>query len=59
MSKVFGIIILFAAAWLMVRLQAGGGSCCGGGYKNPDHIQGSCGDGTTAEKVEKKDLIED
>lgn len=27
-NKIFGIVILFAAAWLMYRLQAGGG-CCG------------------------------
>ena len=38
MSKIFGIIILFAAAWIMYRLQAGGG-CCGQQGKN------SCGTG--------------
>jgi len=40
MSKIFGIIILFAAAWLMVRLQAGSGSCCGGGHSGENHDPG-------------------
>jgi len=38
MNKIFGIVILFAAAWLMYRLQAGSGACRGGshGGENPD-----------------------
>ena len=47
MSKVFGIIILFAAAWLMYRLQAGGGCCSGGNQgSGSDESQGQscCGD---------------
>lgn len=28
MNKILGIVLIFAAAWLMFRLQAGSGSCC-------------------------------
>ena len=64
MNKLFGIVILFAAAWLMYRLQAGSGSCCGGGYDSSsgsdrNRGQDCCGDGTAAGQGEKKDQIED
>jgi len=35
MRALLGIVILFAAAWLMYRLQAGKGSCCPDGHEKP------------------------
>ena len=29
MKIIVGALLIFCAAWLMVRLQAGSGSCCG------------------------------
>lgn len=58
MSKILGMVLIFAAAWLMVRLQAGSGSCCGGGYDNHgpdgDHNQGCCVEPKAYEQAEKR-----
>ena len=35
MSKIIGIVLIFAAAWLMVHLQAGSGACGGGSDRGP------------------------
>ena len=44
MRLILGIILIFAAAWLMVRLQAGSGSGSGKVYESaaadPEHMQG-------------------
>jgi hypothetical protein len=48
MRIILGAVLIFAAAWLMVRLQAGSGSCCGGSYRgenyDPDHSHNCCED---------------
>jgi hypothetical protein len=41
MEKIIGIIIIFAAGYLMFRLQGTAGGCCGGG--DHDHESGSSG----------------
>jgi hypothetical protein len=41
MEKIIGIIIIFAAGYLMFRLQAGAGGCCGTGHHDPG--SGQCG----------------
>ena len=60
MSKIFGIVIIFAAAWLMVRLQAGSGSCCQGSEHSSgsgsEHKQGCCVDKGTSGKLERENL---
>jgi len=62
LSKIFGIVILFAAAWLMVRLQAGSGSCCGGSHdrsaSDTEHGQSCCGEPNMASAVDKENKIE-
>lgn len=40
MSKIIGILIIFAAAWLMVYLQAGGA----GDRSDPEHGRNRCED---------------
>jgi hypothetical protein len=57
MRIILGAVLIFAAAWLMYRLQAGSGSCCGGGYdrngSDLDHEQVCCVDKNASDQNKK------
>jgi hypothetical protein len=61
LSKIFGMVILFAAAWLMYRLQARGGCCNGGNDRSVSDKglgQSCCGETHTTSAVDKENKIE-
>ncbi|MCK5353029.1 hypothetical protein KAJ77_10615 [bacterium] len=62
MRIILGAVLIFGAAWLMVRLQAGSGSCCGGGHAGenpgPGHSHNCCEDTNMTPAVDKENKIE-
>lgn len=61
MNKILGIVLIFAAAWLMFKLQAGGGSDNEEGLERSirelQNRQGSCGGSCPEEDCKEEDEV--
>lgn len=55
MSKIFGIVLIFAAAWLMFRLQTGNGSSSGENNDGSEPLQRQ----NSCQNVSSQDALDD